>query len=91
MRILDMYQVDVTVDNGNEAVDHPSHYNYGKIETIDYIEDVIGSEGLIDFCIGNALKYISRCRHKGKFREDLKKAIWYLQKAIEQKERGSDS
>lgn len=63
------------IDNKN--VNHPSHYNQGKIEVIDYIED----KGF-NFNLGNAIKYISRCEHKGKKKEDLEKAIWYIQREI---------
>ena len=66
-----------------DMVNHPPHYNFGRVETIDYIEDCIGSEGLVDYCIGNALKYLSRAKYKGKLVEDLKKCAWYLNKAIE--------
>lgn len=62
-------------------VDHPNHYNQGKIEVIDYIED----KGF-NFNLGNAIKYISRCEHKGKKKEDLEKAIWYLKREIEKGE-----
>ena len=63
-----------------EKVDHPDHYNVGKIEVIDAIEDW----GL-DFCLGNVVKYISRAGHKdsNKVVEDLKKAAWYLQRKID--------
>jgi len=61
-----------------ESVDHPAHYNTGRFETIDVIEDW----GL-GFNLGNAVKYISRAAHKGKRLEDLKKAAWYLQREIE--------
>lgn len=64
-------------------VDHPPHYNFGRIETIDYIEDCIGVDGCVDYCLGNAIKYVSRANYKGKFIEDLRKAVWYLNKAIE--------
>ena len=60
-----------------EAVNSPSHYNQGKIEVIDYIEDQN-----FGFCLGNAIKYISRANHKGKPVEDLKKAIWYIERHI---------
>ena len=59
-------------------VDHPSHYNYGKYETIDVIEDW----GL-DFNCGNAVKYISRHMHKGSPVRDIEKAIWYLRRRLE--------
>ena len=61
-----------------EKVNHPSHYNQGKIEVIDAIEDW----GL-DFNAGNVVKYIARYRHKGDQIEDLKKARWYLDRLIE--------
>ena len=61
-----------------EAVDHPEHYNQGAFEAIDVIEDW----GL-NFNVGNAVKYISRYEHKGNPKEDLRKAIWYLEREID--------
>ena len=54
-------------------VNHPDHYNTGKIEVIDAIEDW----GL-DFIEGNVVKYITRAKHKGNTLGDLRKARWYL-------------
>jgi hypothetical protein len=62
-------------------VDHPKHYNNGKIEVIDAIED-----WEMGFCDGNVIKYVARHRHKGKQIEDLKKAKWYLERLIQQYE-----
>ena len=62
----------------SDLVNHPQHYNQGKIEVIEYIED----KGF-NFNLGNAIKYISRCEFKGKKKEDLQKAIWYLQREID--------
>jgi len=59
-------------------VNHPSHYNMGKIEVIDFIEDQ-----QLGFHLGNALKYITRAQHKGDAIDDLKKAIWYLERFLE--------
>lgn len=64
-----------------ETVNHPSHYNQGKIEVIDFIED----QGL-GFHDGNALKYICRHKYKGKPVEDIKKAIWYLERLLKELE-----
>lgn len=61
-----------------ENVDHPYHYNFGTIEAIDVIED-----WNLGFNLGNAVKYIARCDHKGNSIEDLEKAAWYLQREIE--------
>lgn len=60
------------------TVYHPPHYNHGNFEVIDVIED-----WNLDFHLGNAVKYIARAEHKGKFEEDIKKAIWYLQRRID--------
>ena len=62
-----------------EKVNHPNHYNTGKIEVIDFIEDQN-----LNFNLGNAVKYISRAGKKdpAKFREDLEKAIWYLNREL---------
>lgn len=64
----------------NKNVDHPSHYNYGTIEVIDVIED-----WNLNFCLGNAIKYIARSEYKGNEIEDLEKAVWYLNREIENK------
>lgn len=59
-----------------ENINHPSHYADGRrYEPIDVIEDWD-----LDFCLGNAVKYISRAGRKepAKFIEDLQKAVWYL-------------
>ena len=61
-----------------EMVDHPSHYNQGKIEVIDAIED-----WELNFCEGNVIKYVARHRHKSEPLEDLKKAQWYLDRLIQ--------
>ena len=61
-----------------EAVNHPSHYNMGSIEVIDYIKSTLGVKGCYEFCIGNVIKYISRAEYKGKLTEDIEKAQWYL-------------
>lgn len=64
------------------AVDHPSHYG-GKDNPYEAIK-VIEAWGL-DFNLGNAVKYISRAGKKDstKLIEDLEKAAWYLNRAIE--------
>ena len=61
-----------------DMVNNPPHYKSGGIETIDFIE----SKGL-NYRLGNVVKYITRADHKGNRMEDLKKALWYLQREIE--------
>lgn len=64
------------VDN----VNHPPHYTFGSIEVIDVIE---GLE--LPYHLGNAVKYIARAGRKdpSKTEEDLRKAIWYINRYIE--------
>lgn len=63
-----------------EMVDHPIHYNQG-IETIEYIES-----WSMNFNIGNVVKYVTRAGYKGDQLEDLKKAMWYLDREIQRLE-----
>lgn len=44
----------------DDKVNHPSHYTYGKIEVINFIEQVTKDyKPELSFAIGNAIKYIS--------------------------------
>ena len=64
-----------------EKVDHPAHYQGKGIEVIDILEGF----GL-GFHLGNAVKYILRAGKKGDEVEDLKKAIWYIERYINGRE-----
>ena len=66
----------------HNAVDHPEHYAHGQYECIDVMEDVFGLAETQIFCVLNAFKYIWRCWRKND-EEDVKKAIWYLNKYVE--------
>jgi len=61
-----------------DMLSRPSHYTQGKYEVIDVIEDW----GL-NFNLGNVLKYIGRAKHKGDYKKDLKKALFYIRREIE--------
>lgn len=74
--VSDLYPVN-EIKNRDNMIDHPSHYNKGKIEVIDFIED----QGL-SFHLGNVIKYVARAGSKGDKLEDLKKAQWYLDRYI---------
>ncbi len=56
-----------------DTVNHPPHYNSHEsgVEAIDICEHM-------NFCVGNAVKYVWRAGQKGDRIEDLKKARWYL-------------
>ena len=66
-----------------EMINHPAHYNTGKYEVIDVIEDW----GL-GFHLGNVVKYLARAGKKQNSSEltDLKKAQWYLEREIKRLE-----
>lgn len=64
-----------------DPVNHPAHYETGKFECIEVMEEVFGTEAVKDFCICNAFKYLYRHKRKNGI-EDLKKAVWYLNKVI---------
>lgn len=69
----------------NDAVNHPNHYTQGRFETIEVIEEIAGGydDGYVAYCVGNAIKYLSRAPHKHATPvEDLRKAATYLDFAI---------
>ena len=71
-----------------DNVNKPSHYTYGKLECIDVIREVTNGNdaiGIEAFCLGNVLKYLWRYKHKNGT-EDLKKAMWYLERLIKESE-----
>lgn len=70
------------MDKKEDKINHPSHYTQGGIECIDAMEAALGKQVVMDFCLGNAFKYIFRCKNKNGL-EDVKKANWYLNKLIE--------
>lgn len=67
-----------------DAVNHPAHYTAGGIETYDFIV----AKGL-SYELGNVVKYITRAKHKGDALQDLKKAQWYLNAAIDREEQNN--
>ena len=62
-----------------DPVNHPGHYNRGKIEVIDFINDQ-----QLDFNLGNAVKYICRAGFKNVDTgiEDLEKVVYYIRDTI---------
>jgi hypothetical protein len=68
-----------------DLINQPPHYTSSKaqcrgcerrIEQIDITRHM-------GFNLGNAIKYIWRCEHKGNKRADLQKAVWYLNDELE--------
>lgn len=67
----------------SDNVNHPPHYkgHPSGVECIDITEHM-------NFCLGNAIKYIWRADLKGKSIEDLRKAIWYIEREIQHRSKG---
>lgn len=68
-----------------EGVNHPSHYNQGKVECIVAMESAYGIDDVIAFCRCNAFKYQWRAGSKDgeTCEKDITKAQWYQDKMIE--------
>lgn len=67
-----------------DEVNHPKHYNSYSFEVVDVIDEVVPNyPASYSGHIQNAIKYIFRAPFKGTLKEDLKKAVWYLNHAIE--------
>ena len=65
------------MEKETDMINSPSHYNTGNFEVIAIIED-----WNLGFHLGNAVKYIARAKHKSNEEEDIKKAIWYLERHL---------
>jgi Protein of unknwon function (DUF3310) len=59
--------------NNKNLIDHPEHYKSDSIEVIDIIDSFN-----LNFNLGNSIKYILRADKKGNRKQDLQKALWYL-------------
>ena len=68
----------------SDPVNHPPHYNAhpSGIECIQITEHM-------NFCLGNAVKYIWRAGLKHNAVEDLRKAVFYIEREISRLERSS--
>lgn len=79
----DMRKLVSGIKKQNDTVNHPSHYNYGEIEVIDYCDQVCKQypPELAPY-VFNAIKYLSRANHKNG-REDIDKAKFYVQRLFD--------
>jgi hypothetical protein len=59
----------------DDQVNNPKHYKGNNLEAITVIEDFE-----LGYHLGNAVKYILRAGKKDNRIQDLKKAIWYLER-----------
>ena len=84
--INDLFQMRKAMDvieSKKDVVNHPPHYKSGGVETIDFIEAKD-----LNYRLGNVVKYVSRAGKKESDPiEDLKKALWYLNREITVREK----
>ena len=74
--------VDASVeDKTKDLVNHPAHYAEDGQFSFPKAECIMLTR-LLDFSVGNAVKYIWRAGFKGSAAEDLRKALWYINDAI---------
>ena len=66
-----------------EQVNHPDHYQHGGLETIEMMARIWGNEGVALFCRMNAFKYRMRAGYKDNVAQEIEKAKWYENKALE--------
>jgi len=97
MNIVDEVERNFNVDNLDgvleDLVNNPNHYQSegnGGIECIDAIQAALTAEEFQGFCKGNNIKYTWRANRKKQAGTDfnsagtnIKKAIWYLNKLLD--------
>lgn len=66
----------------HDPVNNPQHYQTDSgLEAIDVIEAFFQS----DYHLGNAFKYLARAGKKDDREQDLRKAVWYIERSIQKK------
>lgn len=70
-----------------DGINHPPHYCESKAKCREgHSIECIDITRHLNFNIGNAIKYLWRCDHKGAALDDLKKAAWYIDDEIKWRE-----
>ena len=80
------FNVDTLDDALEDLVNHPNHYKsegVSGIECIDAIQAALTEEEFVGFCKGNNIKYTWRANRKQDVRTNIKKAIWYMNKLLD--------
>ena len=78
-------EVKITIDTDNNGmVIHPTHYG-GKDNPYEAIKVIEAWEA--GFNLGNTLKYISRAGKKDNIIQDLEKALFYLNREIQNRKK----
>ena len=66
----------------DDMVNHPTHYKAGNLEAIDILQTYFPHSPLL----WNACKYLLRSERKGNKTQDLNKAMWYIQRELQQEQ-----
>lgn len=70
--------------NQINQIDQPLHYTSSEnVECIEAIQAALGNQAFIDYCRGNAMKYLWRARLKDSLANNVRKAQYYLAKILE--------
>lgn len=76
----------VAPNEERDMVNHPTHYNQGKVECIDAMAAAtVNKRGIEAICVSNVIKYLFRYETKNGL-EDVKKAQFYLNRLIKELE-----
>jgi Protein of unknwon function (DUF3310) len=81
------YEMTKPISTEHDPVNHPSHYTRGGIEVIDFLDEYFSDKPYL----WQVCKYISRAGYKNSELEDLRKAQFYLNRYIKQKEEVNDN
>jgi hypothetical protein len=82
---MNQREIIVTMDeDDNDQVIHPQHYG-GKDNPYEAIKVIEAWE--VGFNLGNTLKYISRAGKKDNIIQDLEKALFYLDREIQNRKK----
>ena len=73
----------------SDPVEHPEHYNQGKVEIIEILEQAVqdAPDPISGGLLWQTLKYLLRIWYKNNMLQDAKKARWYLNRLIDRLER----
>jgi hypothetical protein len=71
-------------EKAHDPVNHPAHYTAGGIECLDAIKAALVGETdpFVGYLRGQGIKYLWRAGKKAEHAQDLRKAIFYLDRAV---------
>ncbi len=67
---------------GFDPVTSPEHYTVGEVECVDVMTEMFGEDTVRDGAVVQAFQYLFRWKKKGESEEQLRKALWWLLRAL---------